>query len=164
MTHFMKTVRTPAGNLALATTETAVVALVWDKQALKRIGVPSWKEGPTCALLEKAERQLLEYLEGKRSRFDLPLEFQGTAFQKRVWAELGKIPYGRTWSYQELARRVGSPKAVRAVGSANGKNPVCIFVPCHRVVRATGKMGGYTGGIDKKAFLLDLEAAPQLPL
>lgn len=158
MTYYMKTLPSPIGNLILAATEKKVVALVWSREELKRIGIPAWKEGPTCDMLEEAAKQLGEYFRGERRKFGLPLELQGTAFQKRVWTELAKIPFGKTWSYQELARRVGNPGAVRAVGTANGRNPVCIFIPCHRVVRLSGELGGYAGGGGIKAFLLDLES------
>lgn len=157
----VKALPSPIGELILAATETAVVALIWNREELGRIGIAAWTEDGTCALLEEAERQLGEYFQGRRDSFDLPLEFQGTAFQKRVWSALKKIPFGKTWSYQELARRVGSPGAVRAVGSANGRNPLCIFIPCHRVVRLSGELGGYAGGLDNKAFLLNLESGPR---
>lgn len=158
MTHYVKVLASPIGDLVLAATETTVVALIWKLEDLERVGVDAWEEGATCALLLEAERQLEEYFRGERDRFDLPLDFRGTDFQKRVWTELGKIPFGKTWSYQELARRVGSPGAVRAVGAANGRNPVCIFIPCHRVVRLSGDLGGYAGGLETKAFLLKLES------
>lgn len=102
--------------------------------------------------------QLDEYFNGNRTDFDLEIKFlQGTDFQKKVWNELRKIPYGETISYKELAERIGNPKACRAVGGANNKNPLGIIVPCHRVIGANGKMVGYAEGIDKKEFLLKLE-------
>lgn len=161
MTYYMKTLSSPVGELILATTDNSVVALTWNREDLGRIGIASWEEGESCGLLEKAKNQLGEYFRGSRESFDLPLECQGTVFQQRVWNELKKIPFGRTWSYQELAERVGSPGAVRAVGSANGRNPVCIFIPCHRVVRLSGELGGYAGGLENKAYLLTLESAPR---
>jgi methylated-DNA-[protein]-cysteine S-methyltransferase len=159
MNHYIKILPTPVGDLCLATTEKSVVALVWKQAELEGMGILTKGKGLSCAFLENAAKQLREYLAGKRKRFELPLEIHGTPFQKRVWDELKKIPYGRTWSYRELARRVGDPRAARAVGSANGKNPICVFIPCHRVVRLSGELGGYTGGLDKKIFLLDLESA-----
>jgi methylated-DNA-[protein]-cysteine S-methyltransferase len=102
-------------------------------------------------------RQLKEYFAGKRGEFDVPLQFAGTDFQNRVWKALCKIPYGTTISYGELAKRVGNPKASRAVGLANGRNPIGIVVPCHRVIGANGTLTGYGGGLDRKKFLLDLE-------
>lgn len=108
-------------------------------------------------MTKKCEMQLREYFCGKRRIFNLPIEFKGTEFQKKVWRELCKIPYGKTVSYQEIAQKIGKKKAVRAVGTAIGKNPIAIIVPCHRVISANGKIGGYAYGIDKKQKLLDLE-------
>jgi methylated-DNA-[protein]-cysteine S-methyltransferase len=159
MSHYVKTLSTPMGKMILGTSETSVIALVWKKEELERIDSAAWQEGSTCSLLNEAEKQLQEYFQRGRQAFDLPLQLQGTAFQKRVWTELKKIPFGKTWSYQELAKRVGNPGAVRAVGTANGRNPICIFIPCHRVVRLSGELGGYAGGLDNKAFLLGLESA-----
>jgi O-6-methylguanine DNA methyltransferase len=101
--------------------------------------------------------QLLEYLEGKRVRFELPLDLRGTPFQRAVWEALQEIPYGETRSYAEIARRVGQPNAVRAVGAANGANPVALIVPCHRVIASDGKLGGYGGGLALKGKLLAME-------
>jgi O-6-methylguanine DNA methyltransferase len=104
-----------------------------------------------------AIRQLLEYLEGKRSTFELALDLRGTEFQRAVWDALLRIPYGETRSYGEIARQIGRPNAVRAVGTANGANPVALVVPCHRVIAAQGKLGGYGGGLDLKRRLLAME-------
>jgi methylated-DNA-[protein]-cysteine S-methyltransferase len=108
-------------------------------------------------VLKAAERQLGEYFAGNRNTFDLPLAAVGTPFQRRVWDALRKIPYGETISYGELARRVGQPTAARAVGLANGKNPISIVVPCHRVIGSSGKLIGYGGGLGRKQTLLALE-------
>jgi methylated-DNA-[protein]-cysteine S-methyltransferase len=108
-------------------------------------------------VLLEAENQILEYFAGKREIFEIPLKFIGTYFQKKVWQELMKIPFGETICYQELARRIGDIKMARAVGNANGKNPISIVVPCHRVIAKNGTIGGFTGGIEKKIFLLNLE-------
>jgi methylated-DNA-[protein]-cysteine S-methyltransferase len=114
--------------------------------------------------LATLKQQLDEYFRGERRAFDVAIDLtEGTAFQRAVWAELARIPYGATISYRELARRVGAPKAVRAVGSANGRNPVSILVPCHRVIAADGTLGGYGGGLATKRFLLDLESSPRFP-
>lgn len=112
---------------------------------------------PESQLMREVFIQLDEYFDGKRTHFEFPLQLDGTPFQQKVWGELLRIPYGATISYQELAKRVGNPKASRAVGNANGKNPVCIVVPCHRVVRANGDLGGYAYGIDMKKSLLAIE-------
>lgn len=108
-------------------------------------------------LLQEAERQLLAYFSGKLSVFQLPLHFVGTAFQTQVWFALKSIPYGTTLSYRELAEIIGSPKAFRAVGNANGKNPLPILIPCHRVITHNGSLGGYSGGLERKHVLLSLE-------
>jgi methylated-DNA-[protein]-cysteine S-methyltransferase len=98
-----------------------------------------------------------EYFDGRRKRFDIPFSLSGTNFQKQVWKELSKIPFGKTVSYKDIARKIKNPKAVRAVGSANGKNPMCIIIPCHRVIAADGSIGGYSGGITNKQKLLRFE-------
>lgn len=110
-------------------------------------------------LLNLAEVQLLEYFNGKRKEFSLPLHLEGTEFQKKVWEALQMIPYGRTKTYGQIAKEIGSDRAVRAVGNANHNNPVAIVVPCHRVIGANGKLTGYASGLDKKEFLLKLEKA-----
>ena len=117
-----------------------------------------WREGDH-AVLQQAQRQLDAYFAGRRQGFDLPLAPQGTAFQRQVWWELANIPFGRTISYAELARRVGRPTAMRAVGAANGRNPIPIVLPCHRVIGADGSLTGFGGGLPTKQFLLRLEGA-----
>jgi O-6-methylguanine DNA methyltransferase len=107
--------------------------------------------------LQKAERQIHDYLRGRRRDFDLPLDIEGTAFQKKVWALLRRIPYGKTRSYKEIAGALGVPKASRAVGAAIGRNPLCLIVPCHRVIGADGGLCGYVGGLPVKRRLLSLE-------
>jgi len=124
-----------------------------------------WWSGPrgdvrrSDTLLAAASRQVEEYFAGERTMFDLPLKLSGTPFQERVWDELRRIPYGETISYGELARRVGQPTASRAVGAANGRNPISILVPCHRVVGSNGQLTGYGGGIDAKRWLLQWETS-----
>ena len=107
--------------------------------------------------LERCAREIQAFMDGKSKKLDLPTAPQGTEFQKRVWKELRKIPRGKTASYRDIAERVGSPRAVRAVGSANARNPICIVVPCHRVITSSGALGGYAGGIALKKHLLELE-------
>lgn len=114
----------------------------------------SFKETP---LIAKAAEQFKQYLEGKRKEFDLKLNPQGTPFQKRVWKELLKIPYGETRSYKDIAKAAGNEKACRAVGAANNKNPVAVFIPCHRVIGSDGKLTGYAGGLNLKEKLLNFE-------
>lgn len=108
-------------------------------------------------ILNNAINQLSEYFLGKRTKFSLPLAAKGTEFQQKVWHALTTIPYGETWSYQDLANAIDNPKAVRAVGLANGKNPISVIVPCHRVIGKNGKLTGYAGGVEQKAKLLALE-------
>jgi methylated-DNA-[protein]-cysteine S-methyltransferase len=115
--------------------------------------------GPAGELLEHARRQLAEYFARSRATFDLPLDAVGSVFQRRVWDALRAIPYGTTVSYSELARRLGDSRATRAVGAANGRNPIPIIVPCHRVVGARGELTGFGGGLDRKRWLLEHEGA-----
>lgn len=119
----------------------------------------TWKRDDASPPVAEAARQLAEYFRGVRRQFDLPLDARGTPFQKRVWSALGRIPYGETRSYADIARQSGSPKGARAVGMANHSNPIAIVVPCHRVIAADGSLGGYACGLDLKRKLLDLEAA-----
>lgn len=114
-------------------------------------------------LLKETNRQLAEYFEGKRTVFDVPVALKGTVFQQKVWKALQEIPYGETRSYGELARAIGSPKASRAVGGANHNNPVMIIVPCHRVIGANGRLVGFGGGLEAKAYLLKLEREAAKP-
>ena len=120
--------------------------------------LPEWTEGNN-AILDATRVQLDEYFAGARRDFDLPLAPQGTAFQKDVWQTLATIPYGETISYAQLAQRVGKPTAMRAVGAANGRNPLPIVLPCHRVIGADGSLTGFGGGLPTKQFLLELEGA-----
>jgi len=116
-----------------------------------------WKLDPNHPVLKKAVTQLSDYLDGRRTEFSLPLHFEGTDFQRKVWKQLLAIPFGKTISYSDLAKRAGNPKAMRAAGSANGKNPFCIVVPCHRVIAKDGTIGGYAGGLARKRKLLAVE-------
>ena len=118
------------------------------------------ERGGSSEVVDEAERQLRDYFAGRRREFDLALDARGTAFQRRVWDALLEIPYGGTWSYADLAERVGSPRGFRAVGAANGRNPLAIVIPCHRVINSGGKLGGYGGGLPLKKKLLELEGVP----
>ena len=117
----------------------------------------------SSVIIETTQQQLDEYFRRERRVFDLPMLFVGTAFQKRVWTELLRVPYGATVSYGEMARNIGMPKAVRAVANANGANPISIIAPCHRVIGSDGSLTGYGGGLETKRFLLELESPKQLP-
>jgi len=161
--HFRTTLDTPVGSLSLVATDTALVALVWRTKMHSRVPFDDATENPAHPLLAETARQLREYFAGTRREFDLPLEFRGTDFQRRVWAALLLIPYGETRTYGQIAEQLGNPAAVRAVGAANGRNPISIIAPCHRVIGMSGDLTGFGGGLDAKAFLLSLEA-PQRQL
>jgi methylated-DNA-[protein]-cysteine S-methyltransferase len=151
MTTFTTTVNSPIGPLLLTSDGTALTRLLIGDEP-----DPAWSTEP-CAVLARAVEQLAEYFAGVRTDFDLPLAPSGTDFQLRVWQALREIPYARTATYGELAARVGNVNASRAVGLANGRNPISIVVPCHRVIGANGKLVGYGGGLERKRLLLDLE-------
>ena len=154
----------PIGPLLLAASEQGLRAIYMSRQRHvpdepERSWMPVSNHDPAqFAILETAREQLDEYFAGARSSFDVPLDLVGTDFQRSVWKGLCDIAFGETISYGELARRIGNPKAVRAVGLANGRNPGSIVVPCHRVIGADGSMTGYGGGLDRKRYLLALEA------
>lgn len=146
----------PLGRLLLAGDEQGLQLLHMDPAAPGQLA-PGWQQAD--GQLDEAVRQLDEYFAGRRQRFALRLAPQGTAFQREVWAALLEIPYGRTTCYAELARRIGRPKAMRAVGAANGANPIAVIVPCHRVIGRDGSLTGYAGGLARKELLLRLEGA-----
>ncbi|ENX21480.1 hypothetical protein F892_00708 [Acinetobacter vivianii] len=147
----------PVGALKLVAHDQALVAVMWDNEDHKRVRLAELVEDRQHPMLHKVKQQLEEYFAGQRQQFDLPLDFQGTAFQKQVWQALLNIPYGETRSYKEIAVQLGNEKAVRAVGAANGKNPISIIAPCHRVIGSSGALVGFAGGLDKKQILLNLE-------
>lgn len=144
-------VKTPIGWLQIHATDTAITALDFDAE-------PRTPVHPN-ALTDQCKQQLTEYFAGRRQDFDLPLAGQGTAFQKSVWQALTRIPYGTTCCYMDIATAIGDRKAVRAVGAANGRNPIPIIVPCHRVIGRDGSLIGFGGGLDKKEWLLKHEGA-----
>ncbi|MDI1229032.1 MAG: methylated-DNA--[protein]-cysteine S-methyltransferase [bacterium] len=158
MVYVHKIVKTPVGALTLVASDAGLAAILWENDKPGRVRLDIGAEDKKHEILSEAERQLKEYFAGTRNRFDLPLDFNGTPFQKKVWAALCRIPFGETRSYGDIAKQVGSPKAVRAVGSANGKNPISIIAPCHRVIGANGKLTGFAGGLPVKEFLLGLES------
>ncbi|MBU3847451.1 MAG: methylated-DNA--[protein]-cysteine S-methyltransferase [Candidatus Acinetobacter avistercoris] len=151
-------IASPVGLLKLVANDHALVAVLWENENPNRVRLAEWVEQPDHPILIKAKNQLEEYFIGTRKQFDLPLEFEGTEFQKKVWQALLTIPYSETRSYQQIAAQIGSIKAVRAVGAANGKNPISIIAPCHRVVGANGKLVGFAGGLKNKEILLSLES------
>ena len=163
MTLSYKEVESPVGKLKLVASSNALVAVLWEQERPNRVKLAALKLDAQQPILLEAERQLREYFSGTRTEFDLPLELNGSEFQKKVWRALREIPFGQTISYLHLATTLGSAKAVRAVGAANGKNPLSIVVPCHRVVGANGSLTGFAGGLEVKAQLLALEAKAALP-
>jgi methylated-DNA-[protein]-cysteine S-methyltransferase len=163
MTLFYKEMESPVGKLKLVASSNALVAVLWEQERPNRVKLATLKLDAQHPILLETERQLREYFSRTRAEFDLPLEPNGSEFQKRVWRALRKIPFGQTRSYLDLAKTVGSAKAVRAVGAANGKNPLSIVVPCHRVIGANGSLTGFAGGLDVKAKLLALEATAASP-
>jgi O-6-methylguanine DNA methyltransferase len=161
----VRQIETPIGPMTIGATDHAVVLADFTERRMMpaQLAAVRRRFGPTVAgsssLLDRAERQLREFFDGRRTGFELPIDLPGSAFQERVWTELQRIPYGATISYGELAARVGVPRASRAVGRANGSNRLAIIVPCHRVVASGGGLGGYGGGLPAKRLLLDLEQA-----
>ncbi len=160
----------PCGTLRLGSYDSQLClcdwADGWHRQAtenrLKRLLNADFVD-ESSETIEATRQQLDEYFRRERRVFDLPLLFVGTAFQKRVWTELLRVPYGATISYGKMARNIGMPKAVRAVANANGANPISIIAPCHRVIGSDGSLTGYGGGLETKRFLLELESLKQLP-
>ncbi len=140
----------------LVASDHGLQSITWEKKPITLLKSLDGSE-PVVKILAQASRQLKEYFDGQRKRFDLPFDVTGTDFQKSVWAALSKIPFGKTVSYADIALQIKNPKAVRAVGSANGKNPIPIIVPCHRVIASDGTLGGYSGGLHIKTRLLKLE-------
>lgn len=149
---FTSTMPSPVGPLRLYASDSGLTAIYLENHK----GAPTLdaSESENHPVLAEARLQLAEYFAGERVSFDVPLAASGTPFQLRVWAALREIPLGSTWSYSDLARHIGCPGAARAVGAANGRNPLSIIVPCHRVVGANGTLTGYAGGVDAKRWLL----------
>jgi methylated-DNA-[protein]-cysteine S-methyltransferase len=157
--YFTKTVRTPVGALKLIASDRGLAAILWENDNPKRVPMGALVEDNDHPALKLAEGQLTEYFAGKRKSFEITLDPAGTDFQKRVWRALLEIPYGETRAYAQIANHVGNPKAVRAVGAANGKNPISIVAPCHRVIGTDGSLTGFAGGLEIKRFLLSHEAS-----
>lgn len=152
-----KVIDSPVGPLELVASEAGLAAILWkddDPQRVPLTNVVATDEDP---ILREVERQLEEYFAGQRTEFALPLDFSGTEFQQCVWRALLTIPYGETRTYAQIARQIGRPAAVRAVGAANGRNPISIIAPCHRVIGSSGELRGFAGGLETKAWLLGLE-------
>ncbi len=157
MSYYYKTAETPVGVLKLISTDRGLAAILWENDDPKRVRLMPLIENRTHPVLLATELQLKEYFEGKRTSFSVDLDPVGTEFQNKVWRALSEIPFGQTRSYGEIAKRIGKAKAVRAVGAANGRNPISIIVPCHRVIGASGELTGFAGGLKIKEQLLTLE-------
>ena len=156
MTKIYTYFKSPIGPLLLYGNGSVLQGLHFSTGKKAKGADPRWRRVDSA--FDGVEAQLAEYFAGQRKSFDLAIEPQGTPFQTTVWRALLDIPYGETCSYADIARRIGNPKAVRAVGSANGNNPIAIIVPCHRVIGSNGSLTGFGGGLDSKRFLLSLEA------
>lgn len=152
-----KTMDSPVGRLTLVATDDGLAGVLWPNERRGRVRLEIETNDDRHPVLVEAERQLSEYFGGRRTQFALRLDVSGTPFQRRVWDALLTIPYGETRSYAQIAHQIGNAAAVRAVGAANGRNPVSIVAPCHRVIGSTGKLTGFAGGLDAKARLLALE-------
>lgn len=156
-----KFVDSPIGQLKLVASDKGLVAILWENENPRRVRLAELTEEPRHPILLHTEKELREYFDGRRDAFTVPLDMRGTNFQKQVWEALLGIPFGQTRTYGQLANQLGNPKATRAVGAANGRNPLAILVPCHRVIGFSGKLTGFAGGLDAKAHLLRLEARDQ---
>lgn len=158
-----KIVNSPIGKLTLVATGKGLAAILWQNDRPRRVPLDVGAEDTAHPVLVEAERQLQEYFAGHRKAFTLKLDEAGTDFQRKVWDALRTIPFGETRSYTQIATQIGHPTAVRAVGAANGRNPVSIVTPCHRVIGSTGHLTGFAGGLDIKAHLLAMEGALPMP-
>src|SRR5260370_26007615 len=158
MNYAYKMISSPVGELKLVDSDNGLVAILWENVNPKRLKLGALVENHDHPVLLETERQLKEYFQGKRKSFSLKLDLTGTKFQNDVWQALLAIPFGETRSYGQLARQLGNPRATRAVGAANGRNPIPIVVPCHRVIGESGKLTGFGGGLKTKAHLLELES------
>ncbi|WP_085637635.1 MULTISPECIES: methylated-DNA--[protein]-cysteine S-methyltransferase [unclassified Pseudomonas] len=157
MAYTFITLPSPVGELKLVANGQRLAAILWENDRPDRVRLGPMVEAPDNPVLLKTAQQLQEYFAGTRNRFELELDFAGTDFQKRVWTALLTIPFGETRTYSQIAEQIGHPSAVRAVGAANGRNPISIVAPCHRVIGASGKLTGFAGGLEAKERLLKLE-------
>jgi methylated-DNA-[protein]-cysteine S-methyltransferase len=158
MTLVCKLMESPVGRLKLVASEKSLVAILWENDDPRRVVLEDLRDDDRQPILVEAGRQLQEYFEGKRQSFSIPLEMRGTPFQKSVWEALLAIPFGETRTYGQLARQLGRPRAMRAVGNASGRNPLSIVVPCHRVIGSSGELTGFAGGLEAKEQLLKIES------
>ena len=156
--YFYKVLPSPVGSLTLVASDHGLAAILWENDDPRRVRLPPLQQDENHPILLETERQLNAYFTGKLERFSVALDFAGTEFQKKVWAALLTIPFGETRTYAQIAEQIGNPKAVRAVGAANGRNPISIIAPCHRVIGTNGKLTGFAGGLEIKSFLLEIES------
>jgi methylated-DNA-[protein]-cysteine S-methyltransferase len=157
--HF-KTMPSPVGVLTLVASDKGLAAILWENDAPDRVRLGELVESKDHPILVEAEQQLMSYFAGQLKKFTVRLDFAtGTDFQRKVWQALITIPFGETRSYAQIAEQIGHPTAVRAVGAANGRNPISIIAPCHRVIGSNGKLTGFAGGLEAKSLLLELEGA-----
>ena len=159
MSYFFKTTNSPVGILKLVASEKGLSAILWENDDPKRVCLSPLIEDQNHHVLLETERQLREYFAGQRQSFTVQLDPVGTKFQNKVWQALREIPFGQTRSYGEIAKSIGHTSAMRAVGAANGRNPLSIIVPCHRAIGASGHLTGFAGGLRTKEFLLTLEGS-----
>ncbi len=159
MNYVFKPMPSPVGTLKLIASDRGLAAILWENDDPKRVRLSAATRGEDHPVLVQAGRELREYFAGQRRSFSVALDFVGTDFQKRVWQALVAIPFGETRSYGQLARQLGNANATRAVGAANGRNPISIIAPCHRVIGSNGKLTGFAGGLETKRFLLNLESS-----
>jgi methylated-DNA-[protein]-cysteine S-methyltransferase len=150
-------ISSPLGTLLATAEDDRLTGLYYEGGRHAPSASREWTQDASCAPLAACAKQVADYLDGKRRDFDLPMAPSGTDFQRRVWREIARIPFGKTITYAELAKRAGAPGSARAAGAATGRNPISIIVPCHRVVGTSGSLTGYAGGLDRKARLLALE-------
>jgi methylated-DNA-[protein]-cysteine S-methyltransferase len=156
--HYIAVLKSQFGELTLIATDKGLRAVRWPAEMANRVPLPDEiTDQSDHPMLRDTRNQLLEYLGGERKSFDLPFDLRGTEFQEKAWLALASIPYGATTTYGEQAARLGRPKAARAVGAANGRNPISIILPCHRVVGASGHLVGFAGGLDTKKRILEFE-------
>jgi methylated-DNA-[protein]-cysteine S-methyltransferase len=162
MSYVCQSMDSAVGRLKLVAKESRLCAVLWEADRPDRVRLGTMQEDENSAILLETKRQLAEYFSGDRDAFELDLDFDGTAFQTKVWEALRQIPYGETRSYGQIATQIGHPTAIRAVGAANGRNPLSIITPCHRVVGANGDLTGFAGGLAAKRLLLALEQSRTL--
>jgi methylated-DNA-[protein]-cysteine S-methyltransferase len=158
MTHFYKTMPSPVGTLKLVASDHGLAAILWENDHPSRVRLGELVGNPFHPILVQAEKELGEYFAGERTKFDVKLDMVGTDFQRDVWNGLLSIPFGETRSYRDIACQVRRPTAFRAVGAANGRNPISIITPCHRAIGSDGSLTGFAGGLGTKKYLLEHEA------